>query len=134
MKTYVIDEETLNQIKSALEALGDAVSVPESYKFAELKEAYANGAAIQFFSKLTAKWVTPDAPPAWDENTEYRIDPTWVAEQGSKLYAWDVYNRLDKYWFRATCYSTKAEIENEYPTKNYRHVRGAEFCPPKDEK
>lgn len=121
--------KTINQIKEFLEQV-EVMSEPD--KWAKEKEAYANGAKIQFKGTYAADdWIYV-CNPSWTEGLTYRIDPTWVTEQGAKLYAWDVGYKSQ--WFRAMEYRTKCEIETEYPkSKGYRHVRGAEFVVPKDE-
>lgn len=127
MKTYVIDEETINQIKEFLEQ-----TPVVSDKFADLKEAYANGAKIQWYSKLTTKWEEIE-DPAFHQDIEYRIDPTWQAEQDAKLYEWIIGNK-DGAWFKAGAMYTEETIVGLFPkSMGFRHVRGAEFCPPKDE-
>lgn len=53
---------------------GNWATVIEQGKFAELKEAYRNGAAIQYKHKGLPNWI--DNPnPAWSDNYDYRIKP-----------------------------------------------------------
>ena|SRR5690606_29726815 len=44
-------------------------------KFAELKEAYRNGAIIEYFNNITNKWTVIQGAPHWLNNVEYRIKP-----------------------------------------------------------
>ena len=50
----------------------------EGYKkYKKLIEAFANGAEIQFYSKMHKGWIDTENP-TWDLNIEYRIKPTKI--------------------------------------------------------
>ena len=50
----------------------------EGYKkYKKLIEAFANGAEIQFYSKMHKGWIDTENP-TWDLNIEYRIKPTRI--------------------------------------------------------
>ena len=46
-------------------------------KYKELIETFANGAEIQFYSKMYKGWIDTENP-TWDLNIEYRIKPTRI--------------------------------------------------------
>lgn len=48
-------------------------------KFADLKEAFKNGAEIEYYSKRLNSWIP--TPPSWDSKLEYRIKPNQPTQQ-----------------------------------------------------
>lgn len=61
--------------------------VIEQDKFAELKEAYKNGAVIEVKSKLDGEWYITD--PLWLDDHEYRIKPEEKPNVGDVCKFWD---------------------------------------------
>lgn len=65
-----------------------AEPVTEVDKFADIKKAYAEGAEIEFYSKVYGEW-RPKRSNIWDGNVEYRIRPLKVGDwvyQDNKIY------------------------------------------------
>ena len=53
---------------------GQWATIIEQDKFADLKEAYRNGAVIQFYEEKRKKWYDCGMP-CWNPTTKYRIQP-----------------------------------------------------------
>lgn len=66
---------------------GKWADVVEVDKFAELKEAYRNGAVIQF-KNVCGNWH-PATTPNWDTSLEYRIKPEEPIKVGDVCKFWD---------------------------------------------
>lgn len=64
-------------------------------KHKELIEAFANGAEIQFYSKMHKGWIDTENP-TWDLNIEYRIKPTKIVVEDCRIEFKDCsFNRVE---------------------------------------
>lgn len=86
-------QEELNRIKGLVQNIEgkiESLKLEKEDKFAKLKEAHKNGAAIQY-RVPRAKWIDCDNedPPLWLNNLEYRIKPEEEPKAGDIVKAWD---------------------------------------------
>lgn len=85
-------QEELNRIKGLVQNIEgkiEELKLEKEDKFAELKEAYKNGAVIEFFNILTKKWTVLKGEPLWISDFKYRIKPEEEPKVGDIVKAWD---------------------------------------------
>lgn len=83
--------------------------------------AWANGAQIQFLSKVHYDWVDCIHPPSWIDDTEYRIKP----KAKVKKYRW-VFSDGNEYFGVTAGHYSKDEEDKATGTKTYRFVQKIE--------
>ena len=84
------------------------------HKHAELIKAWADGAQIEWYCKISKIWREVN-PPQWSESNEYRIKP----EEKKPIVRWKWAELWNTDWFESEYFYTEEEFKRQRGRSTY---------------